>query len=76
MVLLGDQLIPAVPVKALELFLVESKGRFKYAIGNMISYDDILEFNKKVRVDFKDSFIIAVRKGEIIPLSDALKNNN
>lgn len=55
---------------------LESKGRFKYAIGNMISYDDILEFNKKVRVDFKDSFIIAVRKGEIIPLSDALKNNN
>ncbi len=54
----------------------ESKGRFKYAVGNMISYDDILEFNKKVRLDFKDSFIIAIRNGEIISLSDALKNNN
>lgn len=55
---------------------IESKGRYKYAVGNMISYDDILEFNKKVRADFTDSFIIAVKEGEIIPLSEALKNNN
>ncbi len=55
---------------------LKSKGRYKYAVGNMVSYDDILEFNRNVRKDFEDAFIIAVKDGEIIPISEALKNIN
>lgn len=54
----------------------KSKGRYKYAVGNMVSYNDILEYNRSVRKDFKDAFIIAVKDGEIIPVSEALKHND
>lgn len=48
---------------------------FKYAVGTKSSYTEILEYSKKVKTDYPDAFIIAVRNGEIIPLSEAIKQS-
>lgn len=46
---------------------------YKYAIGSSLSYKDIETFCDKVRKDFPDAFVIAVRNGEIISIKKALK---
>ncbi len=49
---------------------------FKYAVGNYPSYPDVLEFARRAKSDFPDSFIVAVKNGEIISLKEALEEIN
>ena len=46
---------------------------FKYAIGQSYSYDEIDSYCEKVKQDFPDAFIIAVKNQKIINLNMALK---
>ena len=48
---------------------------FKYAVGKSYNYDEISSFCTKVREEYPDAFVIAVKNGEIIGLKEALKEN-
>jgi N-acetylmuramoyl-L-alanine amidase len=58
----------------IEEFKVENI--YKYTIGQKNTYQEIVEYNKEVRLFYPQSFIVAVKNGQIIPLSDALKQPN
>ncbi|MBN1598201.1 MAG: N-acetylmuramoyl-L-alanine amidase [Bacteroidales bacterium] len=45
---------------------------YKYAVGNLPKYDDIVEYSKWVKNKYPDAFIIAVKNGEIITIQQAL----
>jgi len=45
---------------------------YKYALGSNLSYYEALNKCTAVKVDYPDAFVIAVRNGKIIPLSEAL----
>ena len=49
---------------------------YKYAVGSKKNYDEILEFSKQVKTNYPDAFIIAVKNGKIIPVTEALKQGN
>ncbi len=49
---------------------------FKYAVGVKTTYAEILEYSKIVKTNYPDAFIIAVKNGEIIPVSEAIKQSN
>lgn len=49
---------------------------YKYAVGSKQSYAEIQEYSKIVKSNYPDAFIIAVKDGEIIPVSEAIKNSN
>lgn len=51
---------------------LNSGGRFKYASGKFGEYAEALKYRKELKNIYPDSFIIAVRDNEIIPLQDAL----
>lgn len=46
-------------------------GIYKYTVGSESDYDKIVEFHKKVKLDYSDSFIVAFKNGERIPLNQA-----
>ncbi len=46
-------------------------GMYKYTIGRDSDYDKIVELHKKVKLDYSDSFIVAFKNGERIPLNEA-----
>ncbi len=48
-------------------------GLFKYAVGSSPSFEEIMNFSSEVRQRFPDAFIIGIKDGEIIPLSQALR---
>ena len=58
-------------LKDVEVFIVGDM--YKYAVGNALSYADILEYSKQVKSVFPDAFIIALKNNEIIPVQKALK---
>ncbi len=43
----------------------------KYAVGHYLSYDAALQNLKLVREKYPDAFIIAIKSGQIIPVSEA-----
>jgi N-acetylmuramoyl-L-alanine amidase len=49
---------------------------YKYAVGSKKNYDEILEFSKQVKTNYPDAFIIAVKNGKIIPVTEAIKQGN
>lgn len=51
---------------------LNSAGRFKYATGKYGEYAEALKYRKELKNIYPDSFVIAVRDNEIIPLQDAL----
>jgi len=58
-------------IEQIEEILVD--GIYKYTAGASTSYNQILEFKKTIEDKFPDAFIIAVQKGKILPLNEALK---
>lgn len=54
---------------------LNSGGRFKYATGKFAEYSEALKFRKELKNIYPDSFVIAVRDNEIIPLQDALNQS-
>ena len=55
-----------------EVTIIEDGRWFKYLVGYNLNYNDALEQCLKIKQDFPDAFIVAVKQGEIIPLSEAL----
>lgn len=51
-------------------------GVYKYTIGADSDYNKIVEFHKKVKKDYPDSFIIAMKNGVRIPVNQARSDIN
>lgn len=49
---------------------------FKYTYGDTNNYSEIISQQKKVKEQFPESYIIAIRNGVKIPLTDALREYN
>lgn len=47
---------------------------YKYAVGHFMDYTKAQEYHATIKDKFPDSFIIAVKNNQIIPLSEAIKN--
>ncbi len=54
---------------------IEYDGKYKYVVGNKSDYQEAIEYSKWVKSRHPDAFIVAVSNGKIIPLSQALKQN-
>ncbi len=54
---------------------IEYDGKYKYVVGNKRDYQEAVEYSKWVKSRHPDAFIVAVSNGKIIPLSQALKQN-
>ncbi len=46
---------------------------YKYAVGSKKTYNEIVEYSKWVKNKFPDAFVIALKKGKIISMEQALK---
>jgi N-acetylmuramoyl-L-alanine amidase len=53
----------------------ESDGLFKYVVGNASSVEEVSAFRKELSGSFPDAFVVAIRKGNLISLKEALTNN-
>ena len=58
----------------IEEFQVDSI--YKYAVGKETSYNDIVDYSKKVKKRYPDAFIIAVKNGKIISIQEAINDQN
>ncbi|MGE0078793.1 MAG: N-acetylmuramoyl-L-alanine amidase [Bacteroidales bacterium] len=52
---------------------IETNGIFKYCVGNMQSYDEILSFCHEIKKIYPDAFVIALKEGIQIPLDKAIQ---
>ena len=59
--------------KGLKVEEFEIDGTYKYLVCSSKSYDEIVNLQKLIRLDFPDSFIIALKNGKKISINDALK---
>ena len=57
-----------------DIEVFESDGLFKYVTGNAVKLEDIVAFRKRISEIFPDAFIVAVRRGSLISLQEALAN--
>ncbi len=55
---------------------IRSGTWYKYTVGKASSYEEIKTFRSELRNKFKDAFIVGIKEGKIIPLSEALKEIN
>jgi N-acetylmuramoyl-L-alanine amidase len=46
---------------------------YKYAVGGMQTFQEIIPYSRQIKERFPDAFIIAVKDDKIIPLDQALK---
>ena len=49
---------------------------YKYTVGHSPDYNEMLAYQNSVREQFRDAFMVAVKDGKIIPMSEALKEIN
>ena len=54
----------------------KANNLYKYAVGKSSSFQQISGMVSGVQESFPGAFVIAVRAGKIIPLSEARKQNN
>jgi N-acetylmuramoyl-L-alanine amidase len=52
---------------------IKSSGKFKYVVGSAQTYTEAVEYSKWVKNRYPDAFIVAVSKGKIVPLAQALE---
>jgi len=50
-----------------------SANNYKYIVGRTTDYATAQETLKKVRADFKDSFLVSIVDGKIVPVAEGLK---
>jgi N-acetylmuramoyl-L-alanine amidase len=63
--------------KGYENVMVFQDGRwFKYLVDREPDYSSVLEHCKKVKEDFPDAFVVAIKNDKIIPLNEALEEIN
>ncbi len=56
---------------------VVQDGRwFKYMTGRELNYNDALASCMKVKEDFPDAFVVALKNGKLIPLNEAIEEIN
>ena len=58
---------------------IEYYGLYKYAVGNETDFNEVIKLKEKIKSEYPDAFIIALKGGKIIPLNKALleiKKNN
>ncbi len=60
-------------IEDIEVF--ESDGLYRYVVGAEVTLEDIVAFRTKMQQIFPDAFIVAVRRGQLISLQEALNNN-
>lgn len=48
-------------------------GTYKYMVGSKKTYNEIVEYSKKIKNRFPDAFIVAFKDGKIISMEQALK---
>ncbi len=60
-------------IKDIEVF--ESDGLYRYVVGAAATLEDIVAFRMKMQQIFPDAFIVAVRRGRLISLQEALDDN-
>ncbi len=53
----------------------EDGGLYKYVIGEALSLEDITVLRKAISDNFPDAFIVAVQRGSLISLQEALNSN-
>ena len=56
-----------------EVTILKAGNTYKYTVGNKSTYQEILEMMPEVKKIFPNSFIIAVKNGNQIPINAALK---
>jgi N-acetylmuramoyl-L-alanine amidase len=49
---------------------------YKYTVGHSSNYSEMLAYQNTMRERFKGAFLVAVKDGKIIPMSEALKEIN
>lgn len=49
---------------------------YKYAVGKEYNYKSIISLCSEVKKEYSDAFVIAIKKGEIIPLKEAIEEIN
>ncbi|RPH32801.1 MAG: N-acetylmuramoyl-L-alanine amidase [Bacteroidales bacterium] len=49
------------------------EGAYKYAIGTYKTYEEVVEFCKRIKKKYPDAFIIALKGSMIVPIDSALK---
>lgn len=52
---------------------IQSNGVYKYCVGNMKSYNDILTYCQEIKKIYPDAFVIALKEGSQIPVDTAIK---
>ncbi len=57
-----------------EIYEIKLDNLFKYLVGKNKEYEQAVDLVEKVRADFPDAFIVAVRNGRIIPLRETINN--
>jgi N-acetylmuramoyl-L-alanine amidase len=55
---------------------LNAQDRFKYAAGSFANYSDAVNYRKKIEAFYPDAFVIAVKDNKILPLQQALEQNN
>lgn len=56
--------------------VIEDGRWFKYMIGPQPDYHKALDLCQELKIDFPDAFVVALKNGKLLPLSDALVEIN
>ncbi|MFH0756078.1 MAG: N-acetylmuramoyl-L-alanine amidase [Bacteroidota bacterium] len=59
-----------------EVRVVQDGRWFKYMTGQELNYNDALASCIKVKEDFPDAFVVALKNGKLIPLNEAIEEIN
>jgi N-acetylmuramoyl-L-alanine amidase len=61
-----------------DIIEIASPERYRYASGSFTNYSDAAEHRKKLETTYPDAFVIAVKDNKMVPLQQALdqQNNN
>jgi N-acetylmuramoyl-L-alanine amidase len=51
----------------------EVNGNYKYLTGSKKTYNEIVEYSKKIKNRFPDAFVVALKDGKIISMEQALR---
>jgi N-acetylmuramoyl-L-alanine amidase len=55
---------------------IKLSGAYKYLVGNELEYNNIVLLKNKMRESFPDAFVVALKNGIKIPITEALSAKN
>ncbi len=59
-----------------DIIEISSGDQYKYIAGSTPTYKEINELKEKLKEQYPESFVIAMRKGNLVPLQDAIKETD